>query len=232
MTSESLKTQYQQVRNQVQQLAQQVQNHRVQILAVSKVHSTAKIREAYALGARYFGENYAQELASKAEELSDLTDIRWSYIGHIQSNKIRLIVEHANEIQSLASLKHGKLIAKAADEFNKPNYPVFIAVNAEGEASKNGIPLDQVSPFVTELEAHCPSLEVQGLMCIPPRHYQDSLEKVPELYRELRNLANKVGQGRLSLGMSGDLRIAIEAGTDLVRIGTAIFGERPQKARQ
>ena len=227
----SIKDRFQAVKDQINDISKKAKNFDVELLAVSKVHSTDKIREVFAAGHDYFGENYSQELVEKAKSLDELP-IRWSYIGHIQSNKIKKIVQYAAEIQTLTNLKHAKLIEKAAVAYGKTPYPVYISCNPEQETGKSGLPIKDILPFVSAVEAECPNLMVKGLMCIPPKTYQDSLQDVPELYKSLRNLANQVGEGRLSLGMSGDLNIAILAGSNMVRIGTAIFGSRPQKARQ
>lgn len=219
---------YQQVLEQISQLRQLTGNQQLEILAVSKVHPSSAIREVYALGQRSFGENYVQELLAKAEELRDL-DIYWSYIGHIQSNKIKNLVVAADEIQTLASLKHARLIHKHSESIGKSPFKVYIAVNAEGEDGKNGVAMDEVEDFCSQVQKECPNLKIMGLMCIPPKSYQDNLEEPPQLYHKLRSLADQVGEGQLSLGMSGDLRIASAAGSNLVRIGTAIFGSRPPK---
>lgn len=226
--SMELKERYQQVQEQIRQLCQETKREQPQLLAVSKVHSSDSIRKVYELGHRYFGENYAQELVSKAEELKDL-HIKWSFIGHIQSNKIKSIVEVADEIQTLASLKHAKAINKAAIECGKSPFKVYLAVNAEDEPQKNGISLDELPSLHQAISKECPELEIQGIMSIPPKKYQDNLDQVPRTYEKLRQAANDIGLGNLSVGMSGDLKIALMAGTNLVRIGTAIFGTRPPK---
>ncbi len=200
-------------------------NQNVQLLAVSKRHTSADIAALYQAGQRLFGENYAQELEQKAQELAHLA-IQWSYIGHIQSNKIKKIVHFASEIQTLASLKHAQLIEREAAKIGKTPYPVYIAVNAEHEEGKNGVALEEVLALAEEIASHCHNLKVMGLMAIPPARYSDTLTEAPEIYTMLRQQADKVGQGLLSLGMTGDLNIAISAGSNLVRVGTAIFGTR------
>ena len=206
-------------------LSRQAKGSNVEILAVSKRQSTEKIRELFDIGHNYFGENYAQELVEKAQRCQDIP-IRWSFIGHIQSNKIKALVKYAQEVQSLANLKHARLIQKAALSFEKTPYPIYIACNPENEEGKNGLSLDAVVPFYELLKVECPHLKVMGVMCIPPKRYNDGLEEVPQLYKDLRQLADKVGEGHLSLGMSGDLAIAINGGSNLVRIGSSIFGMR------
>ena len=193
---------------------------------MSKRQPVEAIVEAYELGQRKFGENYAQELSEKAEALKEL-DIYWIFIGHIQSNKIRKIVSSAREIQTVASLSHAKQIARYAKELGKTPFPIMLEVNAGEESSKSGRPLNEIKALAEEIIRELPELRLKGLMAIPPDTYSDAAHaSVPPLYTELRAVANEVGEGKLSLGMSNDLRIALEAGSDYVRIGTALFGSR------
>lgn len=206
----------------------------VRLLAVSKTHSAESIATLYGLGVREFGENYAQELAKKSTFLGQL-GVRFVFIGTVQSNKISMIVRHAAEIQSVASLRHAKIIAQEAARLGKTPYPVYLLVNAGDEASKSGVALREVLPLAKAIQESCPELDLQGLMAIPPPLEEDDEErgkthlKVPPLYRDLRELANQVGRGLLSLGMSDDLEEALAAGSDCIRIGTALFGPRPTK---
>lgn len=202
-----------------------LQQH-IGLLAVSKKKPAEMIRELYNAGHRYFGENYAQEMTQKANDLSDL-DIKWSFIGQLQSNKINKIVEHASEIQALASIKHALLIEKAAIRFDKAPFPVFINVNVGEEESKGGINLLQLDNLYTQITSQFPGLKVMGLMAIPPATFTDESDKEPpEPYLKLRRAANQIGSAQLSLGMSRDLKIALRAGSNIVRIGTDIFGTR------
>ncbi len=197
-----------------------------QLVAVSKTKPESAIRAAYAAGQRLFGENYAQELVDKAEALQDL-DITWTYIGHLQSNKLKRIVASASEIQTVSNFEHAKHIARHARDLAKIPFPIFIEINAGDEAGKSGVTHSEVLPLAQKIRDELPELHLRGLMAIPPDSYSDlNHGTVPELYQNLRNLADQVGEGLLSLGMSGDLRIALEAGSDFVRIGTAIFGRR------
>lgn len=204
----------------------------VRLVAVSKTFSAEKIQEAYELGIRDFGENYTDELIKKHEQLAHLRDIHWVFIGQLQSNKIQKIIRVADEIQSIASEKHARYIERYAEECGKNNFPVWLNVNAGDEDSKQGLRLEQVPQLAKFITEQCPHLSLQGLMAIPPAFYSDaqlrasSPTPIPDLYITLRRLASTVGQGKLSLGMSNDLAIAILAGTDCVRIGSAIFGSR------
>jgi PLP dependent protein len=204
----------------------------VRLIAVSKTFSPSVIAQAYECGLRDFGENYLEELEVKQEELKSLSQIRWIFIGQLQSNKIQKIVRIADEIQSIATEKHARYVERYATAFGKDHYPVWISVNAGAETTKQGCPLSGLSKLAEFITKSCPHLSLQGVMAIPPAHYNDSLlqetnaPQIPELYKDLRQEASQAGLGKLSLGMSGDLALAIFAGTDCVRIGSLIFGER------
>ncbi len=218
-----LERRYHQVCNQIRELTGSAA--KPELLVVSKGHGPDPLRALFSWGQTSFGENYAQELVAKSEALKDLP-IRWVFIGHLQSNKIRKIVSVASEIQTVGSLKHAEQIARAARDCGKLPYPIWIEVNADQEEGKHGCPMDEVLGLVAILKQN-PDLHLRGLMAIPPSHFQDdSTPEVPLLYRELRQLAAQVGDGQLSLGMSGDLGLSIRAGSNLVRIGTAILGPR------
>lgn len=199
----------------------------VRLLAVSKTKSPEDVRRIYDAGQRTFAENYVDELIAKAGALGDLPDIRWVFIGQLQSNKIQKLLPFVSEIQTIASEKHARYIERYASELNR-NVPVWIHVNAESEVRKFGTDPATALSIGTFIQASCPHLKLQGVMAIPPAIFTDASyqNQVPPLYLDLRNLANKIGAGKLSLGMSGDLNIAIAAGSDCVRIGTAIFGAR------
>lgn len=213
-------------------ILQKIQSHTkttkksAELIAVSKLQPIEKIIELHALGQHKFGENYAKELSEKAEALKGL-DIYWVFIGHIQANKIRKIVTYAREIQTVASFSHAKQIARHANDLGKTPFPIMLEVNAADEASKSGASLSEVKSLAAQIAQELPELKLRGLMAIPPDSFSDSNNSsVPPLYRELRALADQIGDGLLSLGMSNDLLIALEAGSDMVRIGTAVFGSR------
>lgn len=205
--------------------------HPVSLLAVTKGHPASKIRTLFQLGQRRFGENYAQEMLAKAEELAGLP-IEWVFIGHLQSNKIKKIVSRASEIQTVASLKHAQAIARHARDLGKTPFPIMLEANADLEASKNGVPISDIPALYQQISEACPELRIKGVMAIPSRQHQEGTTDVPAVYHKLRQLADHVGDRQLSLGMSNDIEAAIQAGTDLVRIGTALMGPRPQKTRQ
>lgn len=193
---------------------------------MSKRHPASAIKEVFDAGHDYFAENYVQELEGKVVELSHLP-IRWSFIGRLQSNKIKKLVKVSDEIQTVASEKHARLIAQAAASENKSRFPIFISVNAGNEANKDGLPMSNIDSFAKFVTTELPQLSLQGLMAIPPASYNDeAFPGLVELYQDLRNLADNTGAGLLSLGMSNDMALAIRHGTDILRVGTAVFGPR------
>ncbi len=204
----------------------------VRLVAVSKKQSVQAVSEAHAAGLIEFAENYADELCEKVEALRAQKNIRWVFIGQLQSNKIAKIVRCADEIQSISSEKHARLIDRHVADLNQSEYPVWIVVNAAAEESKQGVSLGQLPQLAQFISRECPHLSLQGIMAIPPQSYSDEAWAgplnycVPPLYSDLRKAATGTGAGRLSLGMSGDLGLSIAAGSDCVRIGTAIFGVR------
>ena len=201
----------------------------VNLIAISKSQPVEKIQALYDLGHRNFGENYADELIEKSVLLKTQS-IRWSFVGRLQSNKIRKIVSAAAEIQSAVSEKHVRLIAQAAAELGKTPYPIYLALNFAREPQKGGIQslgeLLQLSEKITE---HFPSIQLRGVMAIPPLELIDEdldRKKVFAHYQELYHASQQVGSRELSLGMSRDLEYAISCGSTTIRIGEALFGRR------
>ena len=198
----------------------------IRLLAVSKKKPASDIRAAYAAGQRDFGENYLQEALQKMDELRDL-DISWHFIGAIQSNKTRDIAAsfawaHCIEREKIAR----RLSAQRPAEL--PPLNVCIQVNLDDEASKAGIALGEVLPLAREI-VDLPQLRLRGLMAIPaPR--SDEAEQRAAFARLAAAQQSLRKQGidcdTLSMGMTGDMQAAIAEGSTLVRIGTAIFGER------
>ncbi len=197
------------------------------MIAVSKNQTIKAITELALLGQKDFGENYLQELEGKAAELADLKDLRWIFIGQLQSNKIQKIVRIASEIQTAANEKHLQYIDRWAREVGKVPFPVFIEVNAADEASKGGAASCDLGALAA-LAGSLPGISLQGLMVIPPAEVQDQVyylagKSPPELFQKIRLLADATGMGRLSMGMSADYRTALAAGSDCVRIGRSLF---------
>jgi len=204
------------------------------LIAVTKTVRPERIREAYDLGVRLFGENRVQEFASKAPVLGDLKDIDWHMIGHLQSNKARTAVELFHAVDSVDSLRLLERLNSVAKELRK-TMPVLIEINIGGERAKSG-----VAPNSAELDhmlaaaPSCDHLEIRGLMTVPP--YDDDPEQSRLFFRRMRALCDEIASrklpavqmGTLSMGMSHDFEVAIEEGSTCVRIGTAIFGDRPK----
>jgi pyridoxal phosphate enzyme (YggS family) len=207
----------------------------IRLIAVSKTFDAELVRQAYDCGLREFGENYADELVEKSALLNDLRDLRWIFIGQLQSNKIQKIMQVADEIQSIATEKHARYIQRYAHQNSKSRFPVWICVNAGEESTKQGISFLDLPQLANFISTQCPNLELQGVMAIPPSTFNDKVwlasnsSEIPDLYQRLRHVASSTGLGKLSLGMSADLALAIEAGSDCIRIGSAIFG--PRKSR-
>jgi pyridoxal phosphate enzyme (YggS family) len=192
----------------------------VTLVAVSKTQPAEAIREAYAAGHRDFGENYAQEWREKADALADLADLRWHFIGGLQTNKVKYLAGRVAAIHTLDRIELAREISRRF-EAKGARARAFLEVNVAGEATKSGCaPAD--APALAEAARALPGLELAGLMCIPPP--QD--DPRPH-FRALRALRDRLGLAGLSMGMSADWRIAVEEGSTCVRIGTAIFGERP-----
>jgi pyridoxal phosphate enzyme (YggS family) len=209
------------------------QPQEVVLMAVSKTHSAERIREAYGGGIRVFGENRVQEFAGKASSLLDLADAQWHMIGHLQSNKAAKAAELFGAVDSIDSLKLAERLNAAAETQNK-KIPVLIEMNVGGEAAKSGVPPE--SRDFEDLLLAAPrfeALEFRGLMTVPP--FSEDAEDARPYFRRLREIRDTIARRKLaaismdvlSMGMSHDFEVAIEEGSTCVRVGTAIFGERP-----
>ena len=213
----------------LEQIRQQITTHaancgreasQITLLAVSKTKPASAIEEAFASGQRDFGENYVQELAEKAETLKSL-EITWHFIGPIQSNKTRQIAEHAHWVHSIDRAKIARRLSEQRPE-SMPPLKVCIQVNIDNSPTKSGVAESELGELIAEISA-LPHLSLQGLMAIPaPENAKDAFER-------LNDLAKSHKLNTLSMGMSGDWQEAIAAGSTMIRIGTAIFGERDYK---
>ena len=201
----------------------------VTLVAVSKTFPVAAVRQAYEAGQRDFGENRVQEALQKVGATSDL-DIRWHLLGHLQTNKARKAAPAFAMIQSVDSVELlQKLDAAAAEAGHTPD--LLIQVDLAGEATKFGVPPADV-PRLLEAAAVCGAARVVGLMTLPP--LPERSEDARPWFRQLRDLRDGwLASGvpaamlrQLSMGMSGDFEVAVAEGATLVRVGTAIFGER------
>ncbi|XKE45816.1 YggS family pyridoxal phosphate-dependent enzyme [Halomonas organivorans] len=199
------------------------------LLAVSKTKPAAMIREAHRLGQRDFGENYVQEALDKQAELADLGDIVWHFIGPLQSNKTRDVAEHFAWVHSLDREKIARRLSDQRSE-GLPALNVCLQVNISGEASKSGVSLDEL-PALAEAVLGMPRLRLRGLMAIPAPaetlvEQRRPFARLREALEALNARFPEAHLDTLSMGMSGDLEAAVVEGATLVRLGTAIFGER------
>jgi len=198
------------------------------LIAVSKNQPPRAIREAYDAGQRDFGENYAQELAAKARELADLTELRWHFIGHLQRNKVKDVVATASVVHTVDRISLAEELSKRADR----EIGVLLEVNIGGESQKAGVSLDGAAALARAVHA-LPRLCLRGLMTIPPA--SDDAESSRAYFSQLARLRTELSRELaesmvdLSMGMSHDFAVAIEEGATLVRVGTAIFGARAPK---
>jgi PLP dependent protein len=191
----------------------------VTLVAVSKTQPVELVREAYAAGQRHFGENYVQEWRAKAEALSDLADLVWHFIGSLQSNKAKYLAGRVGLVHTVDREELARELGRRSVQKGVATR-VLVEVNVAGEASKSGCGPEEV-PRLVEIIGTIPGLELRGLMCIPP--FQG--DSRPH-FRRLRELRDSLGLPELSMGMSSDYQAAIEEGATIVRVGTAIFGER------
>jgi hypothetical protein len=193
----------------------------VALLAVSKSRPPALIRQAVAAGQRAFGENYVQEALDKMARLGELA-LEWHLVGPLQSNKTRAVAERFDWVHAVEREKIARRLAEQRPA-GMPPLNVLIQVNASGEASKSGVAPTGVAALAAAIAA-LRRLRLRGLMAIPePGAPPARFREIGELFRDLRG---EFGLDTLSLGMSDDMEAAIAAGSTLVRIGTAIFGER------
>jgi pyridoxal phosphate enzyme (YggS family) len=200
----------------------------VTLLAVSKTCPADRVREAHAAGQTRFGENYVQEALAKIEALADLRgSLEWHLIGPLQSNKTRVVAEHFDWVHSVDRLKLAeRLSAQRPPELGA--LQVCLQVNTSGEASKSGLSPHEL-PAVAHAVARLPGLALRGLMAIPEPASDVESQRAP--HRALRVLMaalqrDGLALDTLSMGMSADLEAAVAEGATLVRVGTAIFGER------
>lgn len=210
------------------------ENGAARLLAVSKTRSSGDIRAAVSKGLHAFGENYLQEALDKMAELRDLPELEWHFIGPIQSNKTRAIAEHFGWVHSVDRLKIAKRLSDQRPDA-LPALNICIQVNVDGETSKAGCTLDELPELARQLAA-LPRLCLRGLMAIPDPSQSDTELKhrfqiLAEALKTLQeDLSGEEALDTLSMGMSSDLELAINEGATWVRVGTALFGERPAKS--
>jgi pyridoxal phosphate enzyme (YggS family) len=207
----------------------------IELMAVTKTIAVERIRDAYSAGIRLFGENRVQEFDIKASAVRDLPHVRWHLIGHLQTNKAARAAALLDAVESVDSLRLAQKLNAAATKLAK-ELAVLIEINIGGEDAKSG-----VAPDSEELEQllksapSLPHLNFSGLMTVPP--YGEEAERSRPFFRKMRELAGSIqrrglpgiSMNVLSMGMSHDFAIAIEEGATRVRVGTALFGERPNQ---
>lgn len=192
----------------------------IRLVAVTKTFPVEVITEAIEAGVRAIGENRVQEAYQKYKVIGNKAE--WHLIGHLQRNKAKMAVEIFDLIHSVDSLRIAEEINKCALRINKIQ-DILIQVNVSGEVSKFGIRSDHLKGFLKEV-ASLDNIRVRGLMTIAP--ITDDPEDTRPYFRDLRRLADDIGMEYLSMGMSGDFNVAIEEGSNIVRLGTILFGHR------
>jgi len=198
----------------------------VALVAVSKKKPAEAIREAYAAGHRAFGESYAQELDAKARDLADLADIEWHFIGHLQSNKAKLVAAHARVVHSIDGAGLARELGRRVALAGRPKVGALIEVSVAGEAQKHGAPPSELGAVIEAVRAEA-SLDLRGLMTMPPAGDLDEARRTFEALAQLRDRHGGIAAlPELSMGMSDDLEAGVAAGATLVRVGSAIFGAR------
>lgn len=225
-----LKEQLEQVNQNIQEACEKVKRNRdeVTLIAVSKTKPIEVLQEAYDLGVRVFGENKVQELVDKYEALPK--DIEWHLIGHLQTNKVKYIIDKVAMIHSVDSLKLAETIEKeAAKKDCIAN--ILVEVNVAEEDSKFGLKVDEVLPFIEKISTF-PHIRVKGLMTIAP--FVENAEENRDIFTNLHKLSvdieakniDNTSMSVLSMGMTNDYEVAVEEGATMVRVGTGIFGAR------
>lgn len=202
----------------------------ITLMAVTKLHTVDEINEAIDAGTTDIGENKVQELLSKYE---DVKPVRWHLIGHLQTNKVKQIIDKVVMIHSVDSLHLAEEINKRAGNAGLV-MDILIEINVGEEETKTGIQAEELMDLAKEITDNCENVRLRGVMCIPP--YGEDPEVSRKYFRETRELFEKLQQlglpedraliDTLSMGMSGDYETAVEEGSTIVRVGSAIFGKR------
>ena len=225
VVQQSLKANLAAIRGRIEQAARRVGRDPdgIKLVAVSKTHPAAILREAIAAGADVLGENKVQEAESKIVEIGrDAAE--WHLIGHLQSNKARKAVQLFDVIHSVDSLELAARLERICNEEGRSELTVFVHVDLAGEETKSGVATSDLADLTGFLKS-CKCLKFRGLMILPP--FFDDAEATRPYFKRLREIRDTIiPGGELSMGMSHDFEVAIEEGATIVRVGTAIFGER------
>ena len=206
------------IENNIKNILEELKNSK--LIAVSKTKPVNDILEAYEAGVRDFGENHVQEILEKYDKLPK--DIRWHMIGHLQTNKVKDIVDKVYLIHSVDSIKLAKEIDKQAKK-KDIIVDILLEINIALEESKYGFKVEDLDVAIKEIDLF-DNLCIKGLMCVAP--YTQKPEDNRKYFKKMFELKNKYNLEILSMGMSNDYKIAIEEGSTYVRVGTKIFGER------
>ncbi|WJX37653.1 hypothetical protein P8452_25397 [Trifolium repens] len=223
----------------VQQAAERsgIKPDRVRVVAVSKTKPVSMIRQLYDAGHRHFGENYVQEFVEKAPQLPQ--DIQWHFIGHLQSNKVKTLLNGVPNLAMVEGVDNQKVannLDRMVSTLGRNRLKVLVQVNTSGEESKSGVDPSNCVDLAKHVKLSCPNLEFSGLMTIGMLDYTST----PQNFQTLSNCRTEVckalemdeEQCELSMGMSGDFELAIESGSTNVRIGSTIFGPREYAKKQ
>ena len=200
----------------------------VLLVAVTKLHDVDEINEAIDCGITDIGENKVQEIMDKFEHVKP---VRWHLIGHLQTNKVKYIIDKVSMIHSVDSLRLAQEINKRAQQHNL-TMDILIQVNSAEEESKFGIKTEETGQMIQDILDTCENIRIRGLMCIAP--FEENPEDARVYFAEVKKLYDEYGKMEhphldfqyLSMGMSGDFHVAIEEGSNLIRVGTSIFGAR------
>lgn len=195
----------------------------VRLLAVSKLQSPDSVREAFACGQRDFAENYLQEALEKQESLADLHELRWHFIGRIQSNKVRALANRFAVIHSVERVS----VVEALSRATRGVQDIYLQFNVAGETSKGGAADERALEDLLTAAKKCANLRVLGLMVMPP--LDATVEQSRGYFRCAREVASRFGLQELSMGTSHDFAEAIAEGATWIRIGTDVFGPRPTR---
>lgn len=232
ITKEELIENLQRVRENIEKACQRAGRpvDSVKLLGATKTKPSTILRWAYEAGLKVFGENRVQEFLKKWEELSDLPDIEWHFIGRLQSNKVKYIIDKVRLIHSVDRPSLVDELQKRATKKGIKEVDILVEVNVGEEETKGGVKPEETPKLFEYILKNAPALRIRGLMAIPP--YREDSEEVRPYFVKLRELRDKLAEEfnlqlpELSMGMSHDYTVAIEEGATIIRVGSAIFGER------
>lgn len=206
----------------------------VLLVAVTKLHTPAEINEAIDAGITDIGENKVQEIIDKFD---DVKPVKWHLIGHLQTNKVKYIIDKVSMIHSVDSLKLAKEIDKRAEQHGL-TMDILIQVNSALDERKFGVTTEETEELISQILSACPNVRLKGLMCIAP--YEENPDDARPYFAAVRELYDKYSKEKnermdfefLSMGMTNDFQVAIEEGSNLIRVGTAIFGKRDYRKEE